>query len=239
MVGYSRRLAVCSAVLFAGALPRIEGHSTAHLQSREPCVARARVGSKVILPTEWGVEQGEIGSEVRRRLSTPPVDSATYSMVPLSIDDLWRRDSSAVEWSLAEVLGDRWSAPESEAILAGLTYAAYSGRAEPVLIGGAMRGPPNRQLLAMRAVSQPLSTAAEAQVMHVICDAAWLLRAMRRDSTYWTPSLPEWGYQLEDLLYEGYRLLSAGRRDDMRAFLSGILLAPKRLDLIDDSYSPR
>lgn len=199
----------------------------------EACEPAAWPPTTLLSPAEWGDRQLALASEIRRRISAPPGDQPAPRMAPLAIDSIWKQDSSAVEWALADVMGDAWSTSESEAILAGLTYAAYSGRSEPLLMASVINASPARQLIAMRAVHRPISQRAELQVLRIACDAAWLLRTMKSDSTYWLPPLPAWAYRQEDLMFEGYRLMSDERRAAVKPYFSKALGTSGRLDIIE------
>ncbi|HMU61152.1 MAG TPA: hypothetical protein PKA66_05165 [Gemmatimonadales bacterium] len=90
-----------------------------------------------------------------------------------------------------------------------------------------------RQLLAMRSVHRPISQAAETQVLRIACDAVWLLRAMKNDSSNWIPPLPAWAFLQEDILFEGYRLISDERRAAVKPYFSKALGTSSRLDFIE------
>jgi hypothetical protein len=101
------------------------------------------------------------------------------------IERLWRQDSLALLGTLAEIITNQRAFPYRHAELASRYYHQLSGRELPLLALGTFENDMERVALMLRALRRPLSTPAEAIVLAYSCDAAWQMRAVASDSTYY------------------------------------------------------
>jgi hypothetical protein len=136
------------------------------------------------------------------------------------LDDLWKQDSTTVQWALAFMIGNDFAYTRREAIVAGALYKSYWGRGSPVLMSAILSMDENRRAEALRAVRMPLTPQEELVALRYGCDAAWQLLALNSDTVYTRALLSaHWALRASEVLYGAYAVLGRSGRDVLKPLI--------------------
>lgn len=193
-------------------------------------------------PEGWGDRREVWSTRVLNSLRQTPQeawdDDAEDDGELAALRQFWREDSTALAWSLADVIGNDFVATRSDAARAASAYRRLRLPAGPVLEAIRWSADGVRQYEGLTAIDLPLSIAEERMVLLFACDALWLATQLAGDRDYWhRPSGVPWALRNREVLVRAFWLLSPQVQAGLAPAIAGAL-GPSVESRLNEAMSP-
>lgn len=188
-------------------------------------------------PMEFSEQRDSIFLEVERRVNSfHGFFEGPFGHSLPSMEDLWQRDSVAVRFELARIVGDAFMQSDHSAEVAAMLYRRLSGHPGAMLTSRTMVDSPERTRLALVAIRSPLTAAEEKYVLGIACRTGWILLALKNPPGAIELGPNYWYRPLSRILYESYRLLGSRYRAGLRPLMSSTLRPSPDFQWLEQRY---